>query len=317
MLKEKLIDWLIMISDGVEFGGGNLPQIETQKVRQTLKQFSDVVYRELVGLGIGRAHMPFVGTTNFISILDKTALHLVIDNVPVNGPPTHQYIDMREYLSSLESWIQTAIHEFGYQRPIGISFPATSIEPSDPMRENAFREVAKKIQSNVEESLKVARVNLPNGYEHYSQYLDSFLKDHPVFDRNVFLMMRFDEGEHFIEIEKSVRKEADKYGLHVIRADDKDYTGDLWSNVCLYMLCSKYGIVVYEQIENRDFNPSVSIELGFMSAMNRRCLILKDKRMPKMPTDIIGKLYKEFDTYHIAETIAVCMDSWVHDIAIV
>ncbi|MBA2335112.1 MAG: hypothetical protein H0V90_09260 [Blastocatellia bacterium] len=29
----------------------------------------------------------------------------------------------------------------------------------------------------------------------------------------------------------------------------------------------------------------------------------KDQRMPRMPTDIVGKLYKEFDTYDITKSI--------------
>ena len=129
-------------------------------------------------------------------------------------------------------------------------------------------------------------------------------------------MMRFKPGEQYEEITEILRREMGKYGLHVIRADDIDYTGDLWENVCLYMLGSTYGVAVFEEIDEREFNPNIALELGFMLALNKRCLILKDQRMPKMPTDIVGKLYKEFDTYNIETSVTRSVEAWAHDIGL-
>ncbi len=44
--------------------------------------------------------------------------------------------------------------------------------------------------------------------------------------------------------------------------------------------------------------------------------VFKPYGMPKMPTDIIGKLYKPFDTYNIEETIGVAVDEWANDIGL-
>lgn len=49
--------------------------------------------------------------------------------------------------------------------------------------------------------------------------------------------------------------------------------------------------------------PDVPLEYRFMRAMNRQVLLLKDNRMPKMPSDMTGKLYRTFDTYNITMTI--------------
>jgi hypothetical protein len=68
--------------------------------------------------------------------------------------------------------------------------------------------------------------------------------------------------------------------LSVLRADDKDYTGDLWENVCLYMLGCRFGVAVFEEIDQREFNPNVAFELGFMTAHGKRCPLLKDQRKP-------------------------------------
>jgi len=53
-----------------------------------------------------------------------------------------------------------------------------------------------------------------------------------------------------------------------------------------------------------------------MLAHGKRCLILKDKGIRKMPTDIVGKLYEEFDTYEIESSIKRCVEAWVHDIGL-
>jgi hypothetical protein len=158
--------------------------------------------------------------------------------------------------------------------------------------------------------VQIQELNLPLGFEHYSRFMPAFLKDHPDPARNILLMMRFRSGAQYVAITDALRESLRRFGLHVLRADDKDYTGDLWDNVCLYMLGSKFGIAIFEEIDEREFNPNIALELGFMLALNKRCLILKDQRMPRLPTDIIGKLYKEFDTYAIATTVATAVDSW-------
>lgn len=162
----------------------------------------------------------------------------------------------------------------------------------------------------------ISRLQLPPGFQQLARFLPFFLNDHPDPGKNVFLMMRFGEGEQFDQIEQTIRRKLQERGLTALRADDKDYTGDLWDNVCLYMFGCKYGIAIFEEINQREFNPSVALELGFMLSHNKRCLLLKDQRMPKMPTDIVGKLYKPFDTYNIQTTISSALDEWVRDLGI-
>ena len=176
--------------------------------------------------------------------------------------------------------------------------------------------VTLKIDNISKEDDMNKKLDLPPGYEHFSRFFPLFLKDHPNPKRNVFLMMRFKDGKQYDEIHAAIRNELKQHELFVLRADEKDYTGDLWENVCLYMLGSSYGVAVFEEIDLKEFNPSVALELGFMLALNKRCLILKDKRMARMPTDIVGKLYKEFDTYEIEKTLKVAIKSWVRDLAL-
>jgi hypothetical protein len=47
-----------------------------------------------------------------------------------------------------------------------------------------------------------------------------------------------------------------------------------------------------------------------MYALKRRCLLLKDKRMPRLPTDVCGKIYKDFDTYDASQSVAGQLKAW-------
>ena len=72
----------------------------------------------------------------------------------------------------------------------------------------------------------------------------------------------------------------------------------------------KYGVCIFEEIDDREFNPNVPLEYGFMRAMNRQTLLLKDDRMPRMPSDMTGKVYRTFDTYNITVTIEETIKQW-------
>jgi len=151
------------------------------------------------------------------------------------------------------------------------------------------------------------------GYEGLQMFLDEFIKDHPDEDKNVFIAMRFRQGNQFQEIHQAIKTGLAKYGLRGVRADDRVYPldGDLWSNVCVYMMACKYAVCVFEEIDEREFNPNVPLEYGFMRALNRRVLLLKDLRLPRLPTDMTGKIYRLFDSYNIAGTIHPQIGEWV------
>lgn len=135
--------------------------------------------------------------------------------------------------------------------------------------------------------------------------------------KNVFVMMRFSDESQFNELELSIRDAVYKYGLFARLAKDRAYAEDIWPNIVFYMQNCEYGIAVFEEIDVREFNPNVSMELGYMYALGRSCLLLKDKRMPRLPVDICGKIYKDFDTYDIKKTVTRRISEWCeHDLGL-
>jgi len=153
-------------------------------------------------------------------------------------------------------------------------------------------------------------------FPEYESIIKKLFSDYPSYNNNVFIIMRFNLTEQFQEISKSIIDGLSKYGLFGLRADNKSYSEDLWANVCGYMLACKYGIAVFEDIDDRNFNPNVALEYGFMVARKKPVLLLKEQRMPKIPTDITGKLWKPFSIFNIKNSIKEQIDSWAIDIGV-
>jgi len=301
-----------------EMQRGNLKGPERSQIEAALRTFSAEVREACLTHGLGVGEVPFIRPANFLVVLNPDAVHLVVDDVPVGSIPDHTYLDRRQDIPilPLNAVVGAAVREFGFREPVGVTLPLQALSDHELQRKSILRQVASKSCLQLAERAAIRNLRLPQGYRHFSRFFPDFLADHPDKDKNVFLMMRFKSGAEYDLIHSTLKDGLRGHGLSLLRADDKDYTGDLWENVCLYMLGCAYGVAVFEEIDLREFNPSVALELGFMLAHNKRTLILKDKRMPRMPTDIVGKLYKEFDTYKIAETIDIALRSWVRDIGL-
>jgi hypothetical protein len=129
-------------------------------------------------------------------------------------------------------------------------------------------------------------------------------------DRNVFVMMRYRDTPQFQALEHSIRTALSSYGLLAQLAKDRALSDDLWENVRIYMNSAQYGIAVFDEIDEREFNPNIALELGYMYALGRRCLLLKDTKMPRLPTDTLGKIYRDFDPFDLETTVAKQVREW-------
>jgi len=143
--------------------------------------------------------------------------------------------------------------------------------------------------------------------------LAQFQVDFPDPNKAAFIMMGFGETTAHDNIVKAIRSALEKHGIAGLRADDKEYHDDLLPNVRTYMHGCSFGIAVFERIESEKFNPNVGLEVGYMLAMGKPVCLLKDKTLPTLHTDLIGKLYKDFDVLHPERTIPKKIESWLND----
>jgi hypothetical protein len=143
-----------------------------------------------------------------------------------------------------------------------------------------------------------------------------FTESYP-FDLNVFGMTRFpdDSGGDPVEAALSAaRQEVKRHGLSFHLASDRAMSDDLWTNVAAHMWASRYGIAIFEDRRGRGLNYNLTIEVGGMVMTGRRCLLLKDKSIDKMPTDLVGMIYTSVDLDDPA-TVTGAVDDWVtHDL---
>jgi hypothetical protein len=288
---------------------GNMSMELQQKLKRFGFFFDSVLESEVQRRSLNAAIVPGVLPCNLLCILDEKLVHFIF--TPAGGMPVQIFIDRRwEMTLTPQQALQTSILQFGFANPGMVHFDSLIFDQSEAVLTTL---VERAVREYVDDCIKSAiRPMAIPGYEGLQPFLDRFSEDHPSFDRNVFIAMRFRSGKQFLEIHEAVKSGLAKYGLQGLRSDDKTFPpdGDLWNNVCVYMMGCKYGVCVFEEIDEREFNPNVPLEYGFMRAMNRQVLLLKDIRMPKMPADMTGKLYRNFDTYNITLTICEQISQW-------
>lgn len=145
----------------------------------------------------------------------------------------------------------------------------------------------------------------------------SFLNEYP-FETNVFGMTRFpDEQDDADEdpvapVLASAREACEKHGLAFHLASDRAIVDDLWGNVAAHMWASRYGIAFFEDRRGRGINYNLTIEVGSMLVTGRRMALLKDSTIDRLPTDLVGKIYKAVDLEDLAAT-SEAIHIWIRD----
>jgi hypothetical protein len=141
-----------------------------------------------------------------------------------------------------------------------------------------------------------------------------FVERHP-FDTNVFGMTRFpseDDAEPLAEAIEAARAVCKAAGLTLHMASDGNLVDDVWANVTTYMWGCRYGIAFFEDLSGNGINHNMTIEVGGMLVTGRRCALLKDKTVEKMPTDLVGQIYKSVSIEN-PRSVAKAVGKWVGD----
>ena len=115
---------------------------------------------------------------------------------------------------------------------------------------------------------------IPPGYHHLNDDCQAFLKDHPVYANNVFVMMKFDNANSELwDLENELRYVLRSHGLNPLRADDKMYPKDrdLWNNVCVYMICCKFGVAILENVST-GVQSQCSAKIWFYESTRQPCI---------------------------------------------
>lgn len=150
-----------------------------------------------------------------------------------------------------------------------------------------------------------------------SKSLEKFRDDFPDSERVGFIIMQFGQTETHKRIIDSIKKTLSDCGITAIRADEKQYHNNLYENVLTYLHGCGFAIVLFERLESDDFNPNVSLEVGYLLAMDKPVCLLKDMTLKLLHTDIVGFLYKAFDPQSPEGTIPPVLTKWMLDKGII
>lgn len=194
------------------------------------------------------------------------------------------------------------------------------------MQEKIVGEITHQIATLRQERLLLFEKDmLSNMYERFTRYDNDLLKllEMSPYEKSVFIMMPFEKNDiRLIQITNTIEDTLGEYDLHGWRADDpeREVMDDIWDNIVVNMLSCKYGIAVfvdkrvldrYTDREISAFNANIALEVGFMKSRGLDVLILKDKRLEKLPTDIISKLYEEFDFNNPERDVKIAVTKWI------
>ena len=136
------------------------------------------------------------------------------------------------------------------------------------------------------------------------------------FEQNVFLMTRFPESPSDTQYLDPVRKlipllrdALADHGLKLHVASDRQLDDDLLGNVAAHMWACNYGIGIVEDRIKRGLNYNVMTEIGAMLMTGRRCALMKDITVPKLPTDLAGQIFKSVDL-EVTDQVLAATHKW-------
>jgi hypothetical protein len=102
------------------------------------------------------------------------------------------------------------------------------------------------------------------------------------------------------------------HGLRFLLASQRVLVDELWGNVAAHMWSSNYGVAFFEDRRGRGMNYNLVIEVGAMLMAGRRCLLLKDSSIDRMPTDLVGFIYKSVDLDNPV-TVSTAVHEWASE----
>ena len=137
------------------------------------------------------------------------------------------------------------------------------------------------------------------------------------FSTNVFCMTRFPRDEQDTEyldpvadLIPAAREALRRHGLTLHLASDRQLDDDLYGNIAAHMWACSYGVGLFEDRLDRGLNENMIIEVGSMVMTGRRCALLKDRTIERLPTDFVGHIYKPVDFADV-DAVTEQLHRWV------
>jgi nucleoside 2-deoxyribosyltransferase len=216
--------------------------------------------------------------------------------------------ELSELLEDSENYFDGFDYSFASEYQNLIKIKISELDGEKELPESSFsmdfkQVIAQEIGKNIAQQIP----------EDILKSAEAFKKDYPGNKKTAFLIMQFTKSKPHDALIKAITEVLLEFDIICLRADHKEYSDDLFSNIKTYMHCCDFGIAIYESIKQNDINPNVSLEVGYMMALNKKVCLLKDESIQGLMSDLAGKLYKPIDMFDIENSIKEHLTKWLID----
>ena len=145
----------------------------------------------------------------------------------------------------------------------------------------------------------------------FQRGISEFQRNNPG-ERNVFLMVRYPQEYDTYPTQSTIdvcRAALSAANMVTHLAADSAVDDQLFPNVGIYLWSCDFGVAVLEQREGL-LNYNVVLETGAMLMTGRRCLLLKDRSVKRLPGDLIAHIHQSVDLDR-PKTIETAIRDWV------
>jgi hypothetical protein len=298
-----------IMKGGMASTGGDLAEHEQKECNELIKKFGNKVRdigRQLMvpanQLSIFRMNFLFVG---------KDQLNYNFAFVDKAGGNSISYRNLTQHgVIPPQSLIHQLKIEIGEVHWI-LTIPVTRAKSisDEEIIQYSKQYVESVLQASKQSEKKVSdqAISVPE----LGKYIESFRSDYS--QKTAFIIMQFGKTKVHDSLVEVIKETLKQHNIIGLRADDKEYADELFTNIRTYMHCADFGISIFERVTEENFNPNVSLEVGYMMGLGKPVCLLKDQTLKSLPTDLIGKLYKPFDTLDVGNTLPNQLEKWLAD----
>lgn len=303
-----------LIYGGIASTGGDLPDNEQKICNDFIRKFGDKIAKLGRAFQIPANQLPIFKMNFLLIAKDISEYHFAfVDKVGGNQ------INYRNLSGFGKVSTDQLIHQIRIE--VGEVHWAVSIPISiiTSITDERAEELANQYVQAILESMKQKTEKISDDaiiIPEIAKEIEAFNAEYKG-KKTAFIIMQFSKTIAHDKIVTTIKETLAKHGIVGLRADDKEYADDLFANIKTYMHCCDFGIGVFERILEDNFNPNVSIEVGYMMGLRKNVCLLKDQTLRNLPSDLMGKLYKQFDPQAVQNTLPEQLEKWMKDKGII
>lgn len=309
------IEYLMSGGMGMANIGGDLSDNEQELCAEIGKKYGNTIKKLGIAKNIPASKLSIFQMNVLFVGKDTSKYHFVF--IEKTGVDTLRYIDLSKFgnikTAQLIPQLRLDFGEPHWSFSIPVTIAQSITDDNIELLATQYLEAVLKKLTQKSKSISDRAIASPE----LAKYIEAFKADYPDGQKTVFIIMQFSNTTAHDQIVQTIKDTLKKHKIIGLRADDKEYADDLLSNIKTYMHCTDFGIGVFERILEDDFNPNVSLEVGYMMGLGKNVSLLKDKTLKNLPTDLIGKLYKSFDPQDITGTLPKKLEKWMIDKGII